>query len=179
MSHDSESQFPILIGFTATDIKTSIAFYRDRLGFTLKECWPDEKNPLHASLLLDRPGGEGMAESVRMDLGDSGLFPQSLEDGAHSGAAEGLATPGQEYRTKPLAAELPQIAAQDLGSFLPKADNSLLISLALSNMHPMALEVDIVQLKIGELARPETSIEKDKDEGAVAGSLASVWVAAG
>src|SRR5207247_4156703 len=27
---------------------------RDQLGFTLKECWPDEKTPMYASLLLDR-----------------------------------------------------------------------------------------------------------------------------
>src|SRR5881628_1685385 len=66
MSHDTEQQFPISIGFTATDIKKSIAFYRDQLGFTLKECWPDEKNPLHASLLLDRQSvmfGQAMSPS--------------------------------------------------------------------------------------------------------------------
>src|ERR1043165_8029983 len=54
MSQDTCDQYPISIGFTATDIKKSIAFYRDQLGFTLKECWPDENNPVHASLLLDR-----------------------------------------------------------------------------------------------------------------------------
>ena len=49
MSHDPEQQpFPLSVGFTAADMKRSIAYYRDQLGFTLKECWPDEKNPLHA-----------------------------------------------------------------------------------------------------------------------------------
>src|SRR5437867_3447145 len=66
MSREAEPQFPISIGFTATDIKKSIAFYRDQLGFALKECWPDEKNPLHASLLLDRQTvmfGQAMSSS--------------------------------------------------------------------------------------------------------------------
>ena len=47
------TQFPISVGFTVADMKRSLAFYRDKLGFTLKECWPNEKEPMWASLLLD------------------------------------------------------------------------------------------------------------------------------
>jgi len=54
VSNDCEDQFPISIGFTATDAKKSLAFYRDQLGFTLKECWPSEDKPLYVSLVLDR-----------------------------------------------------------------------------------------------------------------------------
>jgi uncharacterized glyoxalase superfamily protein PhnB len=45
-------QSPNSVGFTSSDMKRSIAFYRDRLGFQLSECWPDEKNPMWANLVL-------------------------------------------------------------------------------------------------------------------------------
>ena len=50
---NSPKQFPIAIGFTSSDMQRSLAFYRDRLGFKLQECWPDEKNPMWANLVLD------------------------------------------------------------------------------------------------------------------------------
>jgi hypothetical protein len=49
-----------------------------------------------AGVEFDGPGGEGVAEPVRVDLGDGGLFTEALEDGAHGGTAEGSAAAGEE-----------------------------------------------------------------------------------
>ncbi len=46
-------QHPMSVGFTASNLKASLAFYRDKLGFKLKECWPDENAPMWANVLLD------------------------------------------------------------------------------------------------------------------------------
>ncbi len=54
MSNALSNQYPIAVSLTTKDIKKSLAFYRDTLGFELKESWPDPQNPLWASLLLDR-----------------------------------------------------------------------------------------------------------------------------
>jgi uncharacterized glyoxalase superfamily protein PhnB len=54
MTTSSTSQpFPIMAGFTVSNMKKSLAFYRDQLGFTLKECFPNENEPVWASLVLD------------------------------------------------------------------------------------------------------------------------------
>ena len=46
-------KYPITVHLTSRDMRRSIAFYRDKLGFELGECWPDADNPLFASLVLD------------------------------------------------------------------------------------------------------------------------------
>jgi catechol 2,3-dioxygenase-like lactoylglutathione lyase family enzyme len=46
-------QSPNSVGLTVTDMQKSLAFYRDKLGFQLSECWPGEKDAMWASLLLD------------------------------------------------------------------------------------------------------------------------------
>ena len=40
------------VGFTSTDMKKSLAFYRDQLGFKLTESWPDDKAPMWMNLKL-------------------------------------------------------------------------------------------------------------------------------
>ena len=40
------------VSFMAADMLASIRFYRDQLGFELKECWPDQNQPLHCELTL-------------------------------------------------------------------------------------------------------------------------------
>jgi len=50
----SSDKHPITVHITCRDVPRSIRFYRDRLGFELGECWPDETQPLFASLTLDR-----------------------------------------------------------------------------------------------------------------------------
>jgi len=49
----SEVCATMAVGLTAADMHKSIRFYRDQLGFELKECWPDEKQPMWCSLSLD------------------------------------------------------------------------------------------------------------------------------
>lgn len=54
MSANENRQHPITVHFTSRDVPRSIGFYRDKLGFELKECWPDEREPMFASLLLHK-----------------------------------------------------------------------------------------------------------------------------
>jgi uncharacterized glyoxalase superfamily protein PhnB len=42
----------IAVGFTVTDMQKSIKYYRDQLGFTLSECWPDEKTAMWCNMML-------------------------------------------------------------------------------------------------------------------------------
>lgn len=45
-------QYPISVYFAVDDVKKSIKFYREKLGFELRNCWPSEKKPVWASLVL-------------------------------------------------------------------------------------------------------------------------------
>ena len=54
MSHGMDMPYPNSVGLTVKDMKATLAFYRDKLGFKLRECWPDEKNPMWMSLELDK-----------------------------------------------------------------------------------------------------------------------------
>lgn len=47
-------QFPNSVMLTCKDPSRSLAWYRDVLGFEVKECWPDAANPQWANLVLDR-----------------------------------------------------------------------------------------------------------------------------
>lgn len=47
------TQHPLSVMLTARDMKKAVSFYRDTLGFDLKECWPDEGNPQWANMSLD------------------------------------------------------------------------------------------------------------------------------
>ena len=46
MSHGQEMPYPNTVGLTVANMKATLAFYRDKLGFKLRECWPDESNPM-------------------------------------------------------------------------------------------------------------------------------------
>lgn len=48
-----QAPFPISIAFTAENIKKSIKFYREKLGFELAECFPEEKKPVWANMVLN------------------------------------------------------------------------------------------------------------------------------
>ncbi len=67
MTKTSE-HFPISVILTVRDAKASIAFYREKLGFELEACWPDEQHPMWANLMLDGQsvmiGGTFTAEDV-------------------------------------------------------------------------------------------------------------------
>lgn len=40
------------VALTCKDMRKSVAFYRDVLGFRMKESWPDEEAPMWANMLL-------------------------------------------------------------------------------------------------------------------------------
>lgn len=48
----NQTPYPISVAFTAENIKKSIKFYREKLGFTLAETFPNEKKPMWANLVL-------------------------------------------------------------------------------------------------------------------------------
>jgi uncharacterized glyoxalase superfamily protein PhnB len=52
-----ERPYPISVHLSVESVKKSIKFYRDKLGFTLRQCYPDEKRPVWASLVL---GGQSV-----------------------------------------------------------------------------------------------------------------------
>jgi len=43
---------PLSVILTCRDIKKTIAFFKDKLGFELEACWPDEKAPFWGNLML-------------------------------------------------------------------------------------------------------------------------------
>jgi predicted enzyme related to lactoylglutathione lyase len=49
---DTEPRSPNSILLTCKNVKESIAFYRDVLGFRVDECWPDESNAQWATMSL-------------------------------------------------------------------------------------------------------------------------------
>ena len=49
---DNETRHPNSIMLTCKNVKASIAFYRDILGFRIDEAWPDKSAPQWASLSL-------------------------------------------------------------------------------------------------------------------------------
>jgi uncharacterized glyoxalase superfamily protein PhnB/uncharacterized Zn finger protein (UPF0148 family) len=59
----ADTQCPISVMFFTRDIKKSIAFYRDVLGFSCKETWPSESDPKWVNLML---GNQSVMFSVHM-----------------------------------------------------------------------------------------------------------------
>lgn len=51
---DMTPQYPNAVHLTVSDVKKSIKYYSEKLGFTLKECYPNPKKPMWASMLLDK-----------------------------------------------------------------------------------------------------------------------------
>ena len=65
------THYPISVMFTAKDAKKAVAFYRDTLGFQLEACWPDDKNPMWANMMLDKQSvmiGAAMSPEVAMEM---------------------------------------------------------------------------------------------------------------
>ena len=99
-----------------------------------------------AGLLFDGPGGEGVAEAVRVDFGDGDLSAEALEDGAHGAAAEGLAAAGKEEGAWAQASELAEVTLDGLAGSLSDSDHPLLVPLAVADLDTLALEVDVLEL---------------------------------
>lgn len=58
---------PLSVGYTVRDMKKSLAFYRDLLGFEMKECWPSADEPWWCSLQRD-----GQTIMLGADMGAGG-----------------------------------------------------------------------------------------------------------
>mgnify|MGYP003693682373 CR=1 FL=1 len=52
--NDVNDLYPNCVMLTSRDIKKTVAFFRDTLGFELKEAWPDKENPMWANFVTDR-----------------------------------------------------------------------------------------------------------------------------
>jgi uncharacterized glyoxalase superfamily protein PhnB len=61
------THYPIAVMLTARDMKRTTAFFRDTLGFTLEQAWPDKENPMWANFLLD---GQSVMFSALMSSAD-------------------------------------------------------------------------------------------------------------
>ncbi|HET6204307.1 MAG TPA: VOC family protein [Planctomycetota bacterium] len=69
-------QYPITIGFTTKDMRKTVAYWRDTLGFKMAESWPDAENPKWVNFMLDRQSvmfGALLSpeESAKMCAGDA------------------------------------------------------------------------------------------------------------
>lgn len=60
----AEDRKGMAVGLTCKDMQKSIAFYRDKLGFHMKESWPDEKTPMWCNMVLD---GQSVMLGAAMD----------------------------------------------------------------------------------------------------------------
>jgi uncharacterized glyoxalase superfamily protein PhnB len=80
--------YPISVILTSTDVKRSIAFYRDTLGFALEVCWPDENNPLWANMLLD---GQSVMIGALMP-------PEAAHEGCSAEDVNWLKTQVEEFK---------------------------------------------------------------------------------
>lgn len=60
----AEDRTGMAVSLTCKDMKASVAFYRDRLGFHAKESWPDEEAPMWCNMVL---GGQSVMLGAAMD----------------------------------------------------------------------------------------------------------------
>jgi uncharacterized glyoxalase superfamily protein PhnB len=51
---ETTQQYPNSVHLTVSDVKKSIKFYTEKLGFELKEVYPSPKKPEWASMMLDQ-----------------------------------------------------------------------------------------------------------------------------
>lgn len=59
-----QKEFPNTIILSVKDMQASMAFYRDTCGFEVKECWPNEEDPMWANMVMDR---QSLMIGVSMD----------------------------------------------------------------------------------------------------------------
>jgi len=71
---------PNSVGLTVADAKKSIAFYCEKLGFTLRECFPNAEAPFWASLVMDNQSIMfGQAMGPESSCEGSGMNPKAME----------------------------------------------------------------------------------------------------
>jgi len=62
MAAENRSKMSVML--TSSNMAKSVAFYRDKLGFTMKESWPSEDAPQWCNLMLD---GQSIMLGAAMD----------------------------------------------------------------------------------------------------------------
>lgn len=62
---------PLSVILTCRDAAKSIAFFREKLGFQLEACWPDEKQPMWANLMM---GSQSVMLGQSMPADSAGQF---------------------------------------------------------------------------------------------------------
>src|SRR5690606_35140141 len=91
----------------------------------------------------DSPGGKGMAEAVRMNVGDPRLLGKQREDDVHVAGAQGTALDGLEERPGLPTAKCVEIGTKRLQRNITDRSPALLAALALQHAHAMILEQDV------------------------------------
>lgn len=89
---------PMSVILTCRDMKATMAFFRDKLGFELEACWPDEKAPMWANLMLGSQSvmlGQSMPASAAGDFckGDAAAekrFREIADDMAKNKSGVGI-----------------------------------------------------------------------------------------
>ncbi len=69
MATEDRSKMSVVL--TSCDMKRSVAFYCDMLGFELKEAWPDRDNPQWGNLMLN---GRSVMIGAAMDPATVGKY---------------------------------------------------------------------------------------------------------
>lgn len=59
----AEDRSGMSVALTCKDMKASVAFYRDKLGFQMKESWPDDEQPMWCNMLF---GGQSVMLGAAM-----------------------------------------------------------------------------------------------------------------
>jgi uncharacterized glyoxalase superfamily protein PhnB len=89
---------PMSVILTCRDLKTTLAFFKEKLGFELEACWPDEKAPMWCNLMMGGQSvmlGQSMPASAAGDFckGDAAAekrFRQIAEDMAKNKSGVGI-----------------------------------------------------------------------------------------
>jgi uncharacterized glyoxalase superfamily protein PhnB len=105
--------YPLTLMFTSRDMRKSLAFYRDTLGFELEGAWPDETNPMWANVMLD---GQSIMLGATMS-------PEAADSmcGGDAGAAAYMKTLAEEFKKhKPGVGVLTYVMVSDVDAYHAK-----------------------------------------------------------
>jgi uncharacterized glyoxalase superfamily protein PhnB len=101
---------PLTLMLTSRDMKKSLAFYRDMLGFEIEAAWPDEQNPRWANLTMGR---QAIMLGAQME-------PGSIDQmcGGDAAAAKHMKTLSAEFtKNRPGVGVVVYIQVEDVDRF--------------------------------------------------------------
>ena len=101
---------PLTLMLTCRDVKKSLAFYRDTLGFEIEASWPDDKNPMWANLMMGR---QGIMIGASMSPEDAGKMC-----GGDAAAAQVMTKLAEEYqKNRPGVGVVIYVAVPDVDAY--------------------------------------------------------------